>query len=439
MIDQRFADMRSAGRGGLMVMRGDSGVGKSTFLETVGLFRVGVQSVKAPMSADIEEMLPALGRSDGPRVIVVEGREALREESQESLEVALHAINAFVRTEEGSDSLIVWPTNTDDLSERLLAIAAQLGGTALLGPDQSVLKFDGPVRESFIRIAQSTVHALNHGASFATLGLSEDEAEQLARRATTIGEFIGMIRGTLLQKGAHVAQLMERERCRVWTVVVGGEDTGAHVAAITRGNHGHIDMDRLLSATSGNVVRELQRYPDRIGTLGLSLDARILYLEPGTALAVARSHGQPELRALMEAQGLAGTSRNLDRDRESLRSTGLAVLLAANALGNHGVRRVTARKVEEDFKSLVEIARTQDGHLNRALGAAIRAEGLVESFDAEAPFEGELTLASDLRLIRAGEAIRIEMMWRPRATQAAISDYVLRKLHNYGRSIGYLT
>lgn len=30
-------------------------------------------------------------------------------------------------------------------------------------------------------------------------------------------------------------------------------------------------------------------------------------------------------------------------------------------------------------------------------------------------------------------------MWRRRATQAGIAAYVLNKLHNYGKTIGYLT
>jgi DNA (cytosine-5)-methyltransferase 1 len=33
-IDSRFADLSAAGRGGLMILRGDSGSGKSTFLDT---------------------------------------------------------------------------------------------------------------------------------------------------------------------------------------------------------------------------------------------------------------------------------------------------------------------------------------------------------------------------------------------------------------------
>lgn len=34
IIDQRFTDMRAARRGGLMILRGETGAGKSTFLNT---------------------------------------------------------------------------------------------------------------------------------------------------------------------------------------------------------------------------------------------------------------------------------------------------------------------------------------------------------------------------------------------------------------------
>jgi len=109
IIDQRFADMRAAHRGGLMILHGETGAGKSTFLNTVGLFRDGVVTDRITGADDAAEALRTTQRTTQPRIIVLEGREALGEVSRTSLEASMHAINSFVRSDAGHDTLVVWP------------------------------------------------------------------------------------------------------------------------------------------------------------------------------------------------------------------------------------------------------------------------------------------------------------------------------------------
>ena len=78
-IDSRFMDLRAARRGSLLILRGESGAGKSTFLETIGLFRTGVVSHPIPASADVPETLEKLPSTNVPRVVVLQGCEALRD------------------------------------------------------------------------------------------------------------------------------------------------------------------------------------------------------------------------------------------------------------------------------------------------------------------------------------------------------------------------
>lgn len=150
-MDARFADMSAAGRGGLMILRGDSGSGKSTFLDTVGLFRKGVVTERIPASEDTVEALRAVEPTTSPRVIALEGREALGEISSAALEHGMHAINAFVRAEPGRNTLVVWPTNTDDLTESLVrlcgstrkrsVVRGRRAGRAVLRPREGRVRF----------------------------------------------------------------------------------------------------------------------------------------------------------------------------------------------------------------------------------------------------------------------------------------------------------
>lgn len=55
-LDDRFDDMASAGRGELLILRGETGGGKSTFLDTVGLFRAGAVAHRIPPDADVQAL-----------------------------------------------------------------------------------------------------------------------------------------------------------------------------------------------------------------------------------------------------------------------------------------------------------------------------------------------------------------------------------------------
>jgi hypothetical protein len=245
ILDRRFTDLHAARRGGLLILRGESGAGKSTFLNTVLLFRGGVVVYAIPRDADVGVALRAAGATSGPRIVILEGREALGEVSREALEAALHDVNSFVRSPDGRDTLVVWPTNTDDLTLELAGIAEALGAEALFGVGEPFEQFSGPTRAEFVGIAERTVAALNEGASLVSLGVSEDRARELADQATTIGRYLALIRQELIQNGARVRSLLPQEQFRLWTVVIAGNDPEGDVAALTRGGYAYADIDRL--------------------------------------------------------------------------------------------------------------------------------------------------------------------------------------------------
>jgi hypothetical protein len=204
------------------------------------------------------------------------------------------------------------------------------------------------------------------------------------------------------------------------------------------GTSSYVDIDRLLSATEANVVKELKKHPERLGLLGTSLDARLLHMDMLTALAVARAYGDEPLHDLMRAASMATKPSAGESASSRLESSELGRLLAANALGTRRRGSRPGGGTTSAFASLARIARTNDGAINRAIGEGLKQTGLIESYEDEKEVGGELTFASDLCLVRAGEPIRLEVMWRSSPSRAEIANYVLGKLRNYGRAIGYL-
>jgi hypothetical protein len=281
-----------------------------------------------------------------------------------------------------------------------------------------------------------TVAALNEGASLFSLGISEEQADQLAERADTIGRFLALIRGALIENGTRVRSLLAAEQFRLWTIVIAGRDPEGDVAALTRGGYAYADIDRLMTATGANIVKELKRQPERLGIFGTVLDARILRIDMVTILAVAREYGDKQLHDLMRSVGMAVQADPSARER--LLTSDLGLILSGQSLGTRKRGSKPGGGTQAAFTSLTNIARTNDGACNRALGAALVDLGLVEHFETERDLGTELTYTSDLYLLRDGEPIRLELMWRSSTGRADIANYVLGKLGSYGRAIKLL-
>jgi DNA (cytosine-5)-methyltransferase 1 len=435
-IDERFVEMRTAHRGALMLLRGETGAGKSTFLDTIGLFRKGVVTERIPATTDVAAALVELAASTSPRIVVLEGREALGVDSRAALEAAMHGINAFVRSDVGRDTLVVWPTNTDDLTSLLVDLASALGGEALFGVGVPVEQFGGPSKTAFVGIAERTVAALNQSASLFALGISEEQAARMAEEAPTIGRYLAMVRRALVENGARVRALLQAEQFRLWTVVIAGNDPEGDVAALTRGGYALADIDRLMTSTGANIVKELKEHPDQLGILASVLDARILHVDMMTALAVARRYGDEHLHELMKTAGMSIKPDAAATDR--LRSSELGLIFSGQSLGTRKRGGKPGGGTKTAFGGLANIARTNDGACNQAFGAGLVDISLIEAFETEKPLGTELSFTSDLYCVGPSDPVRIEIMWRSTTSRADIANYVLGKLGNYGRAIGLL-
>lgn len=437
-VDEIYDDMTSAGQGAFLVLHGLPGSGKSTFLHTLRLFRDGVRTLSIDAEQPIPEALDDL--VEGPerlRVVVLAGREDLANTSEATLEVALHAINQFIRSREGQRSLVVWPCNNEGAVQRILAKAKPIGGDALLGVFPEGLRFEGPPKAEYVEIAQGTVQALNEGATLIALGITAARAAELASEAPTIGAFLKTLREEERRKRSALINLLpEKERHNLWVVVIAGNDPETEVATLTSGSHFSADIDRLLASTEANVVQDLKRYPAKLGLLGRSFDARILHVPFMTVMAVVRDLADETLRQRLEAQGFS-----MKAPGDGLERLGKSQLVRA-LLNEPVTPRAAGNKPgdrnRQQFEKLTQLARTDDGALNRLLGEALVKGGWIESYKAEDGLGAAQTRSTDILCTTRDMSVRLELMWRAQTTVGEIAKYVLEKLYHYGRAIGFL-
>ena len=138
----------------------------------------------------------------------------------------------------------------------------------------------------------------------------------------------------------------------------------------------------------------------------------------------------------MHSRGMSTQKDSSAGDRAA--SSELGLILSGQSLGTRKRGSKPGDNTLAAFRNLAEIARTNDGACNRAIGEALVDRALVQSTETERPLGTDQTFYSDLYVVKAGEPVRLELMWRTKAGRADIANYVLMKLGNYGRAIGLL-
>lgn len=438
-IDVIYDDMTSAGQGAFLVVHGHPGSGKSTFLHTIKLFRPGVRTIKVDAEQPIEEALEdQLETPDRLRIVVLTGREALVNISEADLDLSLHAINQFIRSKEGRNTIVVWPCTSEDAVRKILAKAAAIGGDALLGAYPSGYRFEGPPKEEYVAIARDTIEALNGGASLIALGVTEDRARYLAREATTIGTFLKSLREEERRNRTTLATLLPAvQRTMLWVVVVAGDDPETAVGTLTYGADFSADITRLLASTDANVVKDLKKYPDKLGLLGRFFDARILYLPFMTAISVVRDFAEEPLRKQLSSLSFPATG--VGDGVQRLLESQLARAFRSEQVGVRAVGRKPGEERQKEFQLLTQFAKKDDGSLNETMGRGLGKAALIASYKTESTVGTLQERNTDLLCTTPqGYQVRLEFMWRAQTSVGEIAKYALEKLYHYGKAIGFL-
>jgi hypothetical protein len=436
-IDALHADMRASCRGTFLIIRGDSGTGKSTFIHTIGLFREEVETITFSKDQDVGDALRSLTPTTKKlRIVVFEGREALTDVSKELLEKSIHAINNFVRTPAGELTIVAWPANRDDLAASLSSLSTEIGAEALVGLESPIFRFQGPPKDEYIAIANKTLALLNQGETLHDLGISDDRSAVLVRESSTIGVFLAKVRRDLLSNQRQLATLTKKEVCRVWIVVLAGNEPEGDIDALTRGTMYSADIDRMLSVTNANIVKDLKEFPEKLGLLGTYLDARVLHVPVLAALAAVRTYAGDNLRETMKGAGMLAAPEKDAKER--LADTNLVASFNNAPIGARKVGGKVGPNSVAAFEKLTNIASTNDVQLNRAIADCLKALGVINEYALEQDFGNGMTRRTDIVASTSSSNIRLEMMWRKKTGRAEIANYVLSKLYNYGKAIGYL-
>ena len=386
-VDKVFSVMRASSRGAFLILRGNSGAGKTTFLHTINLYRENVVSQSVPGDVSVPEYLKSFDHDSNSelRIIVLEEREAAVSFTDQELESWLHSINAFIRSDIGKSCLIVWPCNSDALQVRLQTLALQIGGKSLLGRREEAVYFSGPEKSIFPEIATRTLGAMNQGASISDFGLTEEDIEKTVSLSNTIGDFLGEIRDLIIEKQLFVSSLLIKEHPKMWILVVAGNEPAADVAGLTRGNLSLVDMDRLMTSTDANIVKNLKKIPEKLGVLATVLNAKILHLPVLAATASVRAHAEERLQEKLKKEGFSFARRDPADAKKRIMDSEFGSIVALGTQKTLVRGKKIGPESKESFEKVAKIASNDDAAVNRCLGEALIDCGLIQSYSVEVP------------------------------------------------------
>ena len=436
-IDNIYSDMKMAGRGAFLILFGKSGVGKTTFLHTLPIFREGISVYSIENDKSIDNELKIMGSTKSIlRVIIIEGREALKDSSNEEIEKSLHSVNKFLRSDKGLNTLIVWLCNKDEMRDKLISLAGDIGGDALLGIENGYIEFNGPEKRDFIVIAKNTISTINEGASLLSLGITDERAKELIGTDDTIGKYLAKLRKVSKDNSNSIKKLVGKERCKMWVVVIASNEPRKDVASLTSGSFASADIERMMVATEANIVEEIKQYPDMIGKLSSFFDCKIINIEILTAMSIVREFASDQLREKMKSNNLKATKDNDSIDK--LDKSELIKAFKGQTIGMGKKGNKVGNNSTDAFEKLSFLASKNDREINQAIAEALKVEGAINDYKLEENFGMGMVRRTDILCETNDIPVRLEMMWRKTTSQADIANYTLTKLYNYGKAIELL-
>lgn len=210
----------------VLVVRADTGSGKTTFLNTLSHYMPdeGLQVQSIDLQFIEEDMfvreLEKINLSPSDiNVIILEGREKPESISERYIQVVLANINRFSR-QKRVPMLFVIPTIEEPVARSWCDHGVRIGD---LIPEHKLYgssrwyNFPGVKKEGYVDILRETVRVLN-SQNIEDFGVSIDELNKWADKSPTIGRFMELVAAETTNRRVSSMITFKGKRERVWTL-----------------------------------------------------------------------------------------------------------------------------------------------------------------------------------------------------------------------------
>jgi len=307
-LQEQFLRMGQSGLSSFEALYGESGSGKTTFLETLPQFFDNLAVTPVPRE---DSLLDAIRYIREKGATATPGRFSLyyfsRRDNPTESDIELFSFFEALRDlfrDLPPQNLVIWPVTLEAQAARLHDLARKIGAESLLGEATIYYKFVGPPRDHFYSIADATARVFNRNLGLSDFGVDHEIGTSVLVTAPTLGAYFTKIQGLSNALATRVESVLrEKSRPRVWILVAGDEATAVHhtVSQLTFGQERRLDVDRFFGAAADSRQRSLylkdwEPLGNYIPYLLRLLDVRVIEIPPDLSLAVIRAFGDSAVR-----------------------------------------------------------------------------------------------------------------------------------------------
>lgn len=219
--------LRTTGGCQVLVVRGDTGSGKTTFLNTLPIymqdigFKVSTIDLE-PIEAEsfYEELNKLEIGSENINLIVLEGREKPESITDKYIQILLSNINRFSRAKR-VPLLFVIPTIEEQVARNWCDHGIKIGDLIpkmRLHEGSRWYTFSGVDRSKYKEIVEETVRALNPPYDLYSFGVSPTDANSWSENSHTIGQFIETLASRVSALRGVSSTSHEGRKNHIWVV-----------------------------------------------------------------------------------------------------------------------------------------------------------------------------------------------------------------------------
>lgn len=322
--------LETTGGSQVLVIRADSGSGKTTFLNTLPDYMPDIKFNKQVLeleNVEIEnfnvELQTRITKDEEINLFILEGREKPESVNERYVQIALSNINRFARSRR-VPIIFVIPTTDANVARLWCEQGATIGDLIPEGKlyeGSRWYEFKGVSKDHFVDIAKETVEALNSNRSLFDY-ISPDEAKELVKTASTIGRYMEIVATQVSSRRDQTRIVSRGRREHVWIVYCSPDlrhrDHTYHVVdGLCQDEFLRMSPIKLIPESANTPIERNWRQPDEWAKLIAAvrfLDIRLINLSVVTLVTAALTYGDDKLIHSFKDTKLKEYRSEIERD-----------------------------------------------------------------------------------------------------------------------------
>lgn len=438
-IKRLVQSVKSAGQGKMVFLFGQTGQGKTTFIESLSLFlgdQIG-RVIRIPPSFE----LPISGvvsfaaktqKSTRLTVLNFDGREApfFNEAEYKNFLIEL---NSFLRGRK--DIVVIWPVNDRIFADKIVELMNAVAGKSAFGPNDIQVS-SGIDRSQYIPVLEKINQIANWRIEDAAL--SRSEVEKFRDGASSVGDFLDRVHGAIVQR-FDVSSIGVELPNLVFVISSGKKEVKELCRSIRRADSYYLEASRLLMYTKRSNVAEWweERNKDMRTNLNYIIalfNGQLLSISGSSVVHAVRNYGTDDLRT-----SISDITKNIGNAKRVIQASELF----RYSNGQDTDAREYGLNAKDEtlaaYESVQALSKESHKSINTSIMALLsEAGGGFDSVLYEQRRGSKAHILADVCAQRGDERVHIEFHHKSEreSTSNKLAIYILEKVKEYSIAYG---